>query len=92
MEPTLPPEEAAAWVEYVNGQTTATYGTMRAVDQPLRLIAVGEGTFPNSDTWNTEVLKIAGCEIQYLAIHDYTSVAQNAKAANPRASKPTTVT
>ena len=125
------PEEAAAWVEYVNGPVTSKYGAMRAanghlapygvrqwelgneifgnwvrghvtaeqyaeaavryaramraVDPSLRLIAVGEGIFPNSDAWNTAVLRIAGADIQYLAIHDYTSASQNAGAANPRA-------
>ena len=125
------PEEAAAWVEYVNGSATSTYGAMRAanghpqpygveqwelgneifgdwvrghvtgsqyaeaavryaramraVDQNIKLIAVGEGVFKGSDAWNTAVLKIAGPEIQYLAVHDYTSVAQNATAPDPRA-------
>ncbi len=125
------PEEAAAWVEYVNGPATSKYGAMRAanghpapygvkqwelgneifggwvrghvtaeqyaqeavvyakamraVDPSIRLIAVGTGVFPNSDAWNSAVLKIAGPEIQYLAIHDYTSLAQNAKEPDPRA-------
>jgi alpha-N-arabinofuranosidase len=124
-------EEAAAWVEYVNGPATSKYGAMRAanghrepygvkqwelgneifgswvrghvtaseyaqaavryaramraVDPSIRLTAVGEGVFEGSDLWNSSVLKIAGPEIQYLAVHDYTSVAQNAKAADPRA-------
>ena len=124
------PEEAAAWVEYVNGPATSKYGAMRAanghpapynvrqwelgneifgdwvrghvtaeqyagaavryakamraVDPQLRLIAVGEGIFANSDNWNSAVLRIAGPEIQYLAVHDYTSLAQNAKSSNPR--------
>jgi alpha-L-arabinofuranosidase len=124
------PEEAAAWVEYVNGPATSTYGSMRAanghpapygvhqwelgneifgdwvrghvtaeqyaqaavryaqamraVDPTIKLIAVGEGIFPNSDAWNSAVLRIAGSSIQYLAVHDYTSLAQNATAPNPR--------
>ena len=124
------PQEAAAWVEYVNGSATSKYGAMRAanghpapynvrqwelgneifgnwvrghvtaeqyaeaavryakamraVDPTLRLIAVGEGVFLNSDAWNSAVLRIAGPEIQYLAVHDYTSVAENAKSPNPR--------
>ena len=125
------PEEAAAWVEYVNGPATSKYGAlratnghpapygvkqwelgneifggwvrghvtaeayahaavryaraMRAVDPTLELIAVGEGVMPTQDAWNAAVLTIAGPEINYLAIHDYTSVAQNAAAANSRA-------
>ncbi len=124
------PEEAADWVEYVNGPVTSKYGAMRAanghpapynvrqwelgneifgnwvrghvtaeqyaaaavtyakamraVDPNLRLIAVGEGIFAGSDAWNSAVLRIAGPEIQYLAVHDYTSVTQNAGASNPR--------
>ncbi len=124
------PEEAAAWVEYVNGPGTSKYGTMRAanghpapynvrqwelgneifgnwvrghvtaeqyaeaavryakamraVDPNLRLIAVGEGIFLNSDAWNSAVLRIAGPEIQYLAIHDYTAASQNAISPNAR--------
>jgi alpha-N-arabinofuranosidase len=125
------PEEAAAWVEYVNGPATSKYGAMRAanghpqpygvkqwelgneifgdwvrghvtatqyseaavryakamraVDPTIKLIAVGEGVFPGSDAWNTAVLKTAGAEIQYLAVHDYTSIAQNAAEPNPAA-------
>ncbi len=124
------PEEAAAWVEYVNGPATSKYGAMRvanghpapygvtqwelgneifgnwvrghmtaeqyaqravvyaqamhAVDPSLRLIAVGEGVFPNSDAWNSAVLRIAGPSIDYLAVHDYTSRAQNIKEPDPR--------
>ncbi len=124
------PEEAAHWVEYVNGPITSKYGAMRAanghaspynvkqwelgneifggwvrghvtaeqyaraavryakamraVDPSLRLVAVGEGIFPGSDAWNSTVLQIAGPEIQYLAVHDYTSLAENGKAADPR--------
>jgi alpha-N-arabinofuranosidase len=124
-------EEAAAWVEYVNGSPGSKYGAMRAanghrepynvkqwelgneifgkwvrghvsgteyaqaavryakamraVDPTIQLIAVGEGIFPGSDDWNSAVLKIAGSEIQYLAVHDYNSVTQNASAPDPRA-------
>jgi len=120
------PEEAAAWVEYVNGPATSKYGAMRAanghpapygvkqwelgneiygdwvrghtdaetyahsdvqyakamraVDPTIKLIAVGE-----ADDWNSTVLKIAGPVIDYLAIHDYTSLTDNAVASNPRA-------
>ncbi len=123
-------EEAAAWVEYVNGPATTKYGAMRAanghpapyavkqwelgneifggwvrghvsaedyaraavryaaamraVDPTIKLIAVGEGVFPQEDAWNSAVLRIAGSSIDYLAVHDYTSLAQNAKAADPR--------
>ena len=119
------PEEAAAWVEYVNGPASSKYGAMRAanghpapygvkqwelgneifgnwvrghvtaeqyaqeavryakamraVDPGIELTAVGEG-----DAWNAPVLRIAGPEIQYLAIHSYATVEQGAKAANPR--------
>ncbi len=58
---------------------------MRAVDPQTQLIAVGEGIFDGSDAWNSAVLRIAGSEIQYLAVHDYTSRAQNAHAPDPRA-------
>jgi alpha-N-arabinofuranosidase len=124
------PEEAAAWVEYVNGPVSSKYGAMRAanghpepygvkqwelgneifgawvrghvtaaqyaqeavvyshamraVDPSIRLIAVGEGLSPDADAWNSAVLKGAGADIQYLAVHDYDSLTQNAKAANPR--------
>jgi len=124
-------EEAAAWVEYVNGPATSKYGAMRAanghpepyavkqwelgneifgdwvrghttaenyaraavryvnamrtVDPSIRLITVGEGIMPEQEAWNSTVLKIAGPVIDYLAIHDYTSVSQNAKAADPYA-------
>ncbi len=124
-------EEAAAWVEYVNGPATSKYGAMRAanghpvpygvkqwelgneifgtwvrghvtaniyansavryakamrgVDPTITLIAVGKGITPGQDEWNSTVLKIAGQQINYLAIHDYTSLSQNATAANPRA-------
>ncbi len=124
------PEEAAHWVEYVNGPATSTFGAMRAanghpapygvtqwelgneifgdwvrghvtaqqyaqaavryaramraVDPSLRLVAVGEGIFKGDSTWNSTVLRVAGPEIQYLAVHDYTSVAENSKAADPR--------
>lgn len=125
------PEEAAAWVEYVNGPPTSKYGAMRAanghpqpygvkqwelgneifgnwvrghvtaeeyahaavryakamraVDPSIKLIAVGEGIMPEQEKWNSTVLKIAGSEINYLAIHDYTTAGQNASAADPRA-------
>ncbi len=123
-------EEAAAWVEYVNGPATSKYGAMRAanghpaaygvrqwelgneifggwvrghvsaeeyaraavryaaamraVDPTIKLIAVGLGLSPGSDAWNSAVLRIAGSAIQYLAVHDYTSLAQNATVGNPR--------
>ena len=111
------PEEAANWVEYVNGPATSKFGAMRAanghpapyavkqwelgneifgswvrghvsaaeyaqaaviyakamhaVDPSIKLIAVGEGIFPGNDEWNSTVLKVAGREINYLAVHDY---------------------
>ncbi len=78
---------------WVRGHVTAEqYATvavqyakaMRSVDPTIQPIAVGEGIFEGSDAWNSTVLRIAGAHIQYLAVHDYTSVAQNAKAASPR--------
>ena len=125
------PEEAAAWVEYVNGPATSKYGgmraanghpapynvkqwelgneifggwvrghvtaetyarsavvyakAMRAIDPTIKLIAVGEGIMPEQDSWNSAVLRIAGPEIDFLSIHDYTTLSQNASAPNPRA-------
>ncbi|HXE81191.1 MAG TPA: alpha-L-arabinofuranosidase C-terminal domain-containing protein [Vicinamibacterales bacterium] len=106
-------EEAAAWVEYVNGAATTKYGALRAshgapepfgvetweigneiwgpwvrghsdadtyarnyrryraamaaVDPTIRFIAVGD----NDMEWNRTVLKHAGGEIDFLAIHHY---------------------
>ncbi len=57
---------------------------MRAVDPHIQLIAVGEGVFRGSEAWNSAVLRIAGSQIQYLAVHDYTSRSQNAHEADPR--------
>lgn len=125
------PEEAAAWVEYVNGPATSKYGAMRAanghpepygvrqwelgneifgswvrghvsaeqyarsavvyakamraIDPSLRLTAVGEGVAADGAAWNSAVLEVAGPYIQFLAIHDYNSSAQNASAPSPRA-------
>jgi alpha-L-arabinofuranosidase len=120
------PEEAAAWVEYVNGPSSSHYGAlraanghpdpysvrywelgneiygdwvrghtdakiyaqnaleyahaMRAVDPAIQLIVVGAG-----DNWNTPMLTTVGRKIDYLAIHDYTAMSQNAKGADTRA-------
>jgi alpha-N-arabinofuranosidase len=120
------PEEAAAWVEYVNGPSSSHYGAlraanghpdpysvrywelgneiygdwvrghtdakiyaqnaleyahaMRAVDPAIQLIVVGAG-----DNWNTRMLNTVGRKIDYLAIHDYTAMSQNAKGADTRA-------
>ena len=120
-------EEAASWVEYVNGPVTSKFGAMRAanghaapyhvtqwelgnevfgawvrghataevyaqsavryaramraVDPSIKLIAVGEGALKDQDAWNSTVLRIAGGEIDYLAIHDYTSAAENTSRA-----------
>lgn len=120
-------EEAAHWVEYVNGPATSTFGAMRAanghpapyhvrqwelgneifgawvsghvtaevyaqsavryaramraVDPSLQLIAVGEGAMKDQDDWNSTVLRIAGPEINFLAIHDYTSSNENTSRA-----------
>lgn len=58
---------------------------MRAVDPTIKLIAVGKGVMAGQDEWNSAVLRIAGSVIDYLAIHDYTTLTQNAIVANPRA-------
>jgi alpha-L-arabinofuranosidase len=106
-------EEAAAWVEYVNGSPNTKYGArrarnghpqpygvkywelgnevwgdwvrgfsdaatygrnfnryqaeMKAVDPTIRLIAVGD----NDLNWDRTVLRIAGQNVDYLAIHHY---------------------
>jgi alpha-L-arabinofuranosidase len=111
-------EEAAAWVEYVNGPATSKYGAMRAdnghpepfhvryweigneiwgdwvgghsdaetyarnynhyvaamraIDPSIRLIAVGD----NNMSWNRTVLRLAGADIDYLAIHHYYGTAE----------------
>jgi alpha-L-arabinofuranosidase len=111
-------EEAAAWVEYVNGPADSRYGVLRsrnghpqpygvkywevgneiwgdwvrghsdaetyahnfnryqaamkAVDPTLKLIAVGD----NDMNWNRTVLKIAGKNLDYLAIHHYYGTAE----------------
>ncbi len=109
-------EEAAAWVEYVNGPASSKYGAMRAknghpdpygvkfwevgnevygdwvrghsdaetygrnfnryqaamkaVDPSIKLIAVGD----NNLDWDRTVLKIAGQNVDYLALHHYYSL------------------
>jgi alpha-N-arabinofuranosidase len=124
-------QEAAAWVEYVNGPATSKYGAMRAanghpapyavkqwelgneifgswvrghvtaeiyansavryakamraVDPTIQLIAVGKGVMEGQDDWNSTVLRVAGPVINYLAIHNYTTLSQNATTADPRA-------
>jgi alpha-N-arabinofuranosidase len=116
-------EEAAHWVEYVNGPATSKYGSMRAanghpepyhvtlwelgnevygdwvrghadaetyaknakryaeamraVDPGIQLIAVGESSMPDARQWNSAVLRILGRDINYLAVHDYTSRSDN---------------
>ena len=40
---------------------------MKAVDPTLKLIAVGD----NDMNWNRTVLKIAGENLDYLAVHHY---------------------
>lgn len=111
-------EEAAAWVEYVNGPADSRYGVLRsrnghpqpygvkywevgneiwgdwvrghsdaetyahnfnryqaamkAVDPTLKLIAVGD----NDMNWNRTVLKIAGKNLDYLAVHHYYGTAE----------------
>ncbi len=64
------------WGNWVRGHSDAeTYArnlnryaaAMRAVDPSIRLIAVGD----NDLNWNRTVLKLAGTNINYLAIHHY---------------------
>ena len=64
------------WGDWVRGHSDAeTYArnynryaqAMRAVDPSIKLIAVGE----NDMSWNRTVLREAGRNIDYLAIHDY---------------------
>jgi len=116
-------EEAAHWVEYVNGPATSKYGAMRsanghpepyhvvlwelgneiygdwvrghadadtyaknakryaqamrAVDPSIQLIAVGESSVPDARRWNSAVLRVLGKDIDYLAVHDYTTRTEN---------------
>ncbi len=64
------------WGNWVRGHSDAeTYArnylryakAMRAVDPSIKLIAVGD----NDMKWNQTVLRIAGKEIDYLAVHHY---------------------
>jgi alpha-N-arabinofuranosidase len=64
------------WGPWVRGHSdAATYArnltryaaAMRAADPTIRLIGVGD----NDMSWNREVLRIAGRDIDYLAIHHY---------------------
>ncbi len=64
------------WGDWVRGHSdAATYArnlvryvrAMRAVDPTIRIIAVGD----NDTTWDRTVLRAAGREIDYLAIHHY---------------------
>jgi alpha-N-arabinofuranosidase len=50
---------------------------MRAVDPGIQLIAVGESSMPDARQWNSAVLRILGRDINYLAVHDYTSRSDN---------------
>ena len=64
------------WGNWVRGHSNAeTYArnylryakAMRAVDPSIKLIAVGD----NNMSWNETVLRIAGEQIDYLAVHHY---------------------
>lgn len=64
------------WGNWVRGHSDAvTYannlnryvGRMKAVDSSIKIIAVGD----NNVEWNRTVLKIAGRNIDYLAVHHY---------------------
>ena len=64
------------WGDWVRGHSDAeTYArnynryakAMRAVDPSIKLIAVGD----NNMNWNRTVLRAAGTQIDYLAIHHY---------------------
>lgn len=116
-------EEAAHWVEYVNGPADSKYGrmraahghpdpyhvvlwelgnevygrwvrghadaetyarsakryaqAMRAVDPNIKIIAVGESSMPDAAAWNTSVIRILGKDVDYLAVHDYTTLTKN---------------
>jgi alpha-N-arabinofuranosidase len=64
------------WGDWVRGHTDAkTYAhnlnryatAMRGVDPAIQLIAVGD----NDTNWNATVLRLAGTNVDYLAIHHY---------------------
>jgi alpha-N-arabinofuranosidase len=64
------------WGSWVRGHSDAeTYArnvvryhqAMRAVDPSIKLIAVGD----NDMSWNRTVLRVAGANVDYLAIHHY---------------------
>ena len=64
------------WGDWVRGHSDATtyarnykryVAAMRAVDPTIKFIAVGD----NNQEWNRTVLKLAGDEIDWLAIHHY---------------------
>jgi len=64
------------WGNWVRGHSDAetyarNYGryakAMRAIDPSIKLIAVGD----NNMNWNRSVLRIAGDQIDYLAVHHY---------------------
>jgi alpha-N-arabinofuranosidase len=80
--------------DWVRGHTTAeAYAhaavlyaqAMRGVDPTIKLIAVGEGIIPDRDHWNSAVLHAAGSTIDFISIHDYTSLSQNTTYPNARA-------
>ena len=55
---------------------------MKAIDADIKLTAVGLGIGKEQDAWNSAVISLAGPVINYLAIHDYTSVSSNAASNN----------
>ena len=50
---------------------------MRAIDPGIQLIAVGESSMPDAARWNSSVLRILDKDVDYLAVHDYTSRSEN---------------
>ena len=69
------------WGDWVRGHSDAeTYArnynhyaaAMRAIDPSIHLIAVGD----NNMNWNRTVLRLAGSNINYLAIHHYYGTAE----------------
>ncbi len=74
------------WGNWVRGHSdAATYASnlvryaaaMRAVDTNIQFIAVGD----NDTNWNNTVLRLAGSQIDYLAIHHY--YMENEMAGDP---------
>ena len=81
------------WGTWVRGHSDAsTYATnfnryaaaMRAVDSSIRLVAVGD----NNLNWDRTVLRIAGTNMDYLAIHHYYGTAEMGNDARNLMARP----